>query len=32
MEITMPLRAGVSTDVHELLGHWSIEKEKQQDE
>jgi len=29
----MLLRASVSTDVHErILGHWSIEKEKQEDE
>ena len=32
-EVTMLLGAGVSTDVHEIiLRHWSIEKEKRQDE
>ena len=28
----MLLRASVSTDIHEILGHWSIEKERQQNE
>jgi len=32
MEITILSRASVSTDVHEILGHWTFEKEKQQDE
>ena len=33
MEFTVQLIAGVSTDVHERkIGHWSIEKEKKEDE